>query len=200
MKKKEKNISWKYLLLSGILFFASSVFAQNRAVNGTVTSAGDGEPLIGVSIQLKGTTTGTITDLDGRFTINVEDNSTLIFSMVGMKTVEVATGNRTSINVVLESDTQLLDQVIVTGYTTQKKADLTGAVSVVDIDEIKKSAENNPIKALQGRVAGMTVSADGNPSGSASIRIRGIGTLNNNDPLFIIDGVPTKAGMHELNP
>jgi TonB-linked SusC/RagA family outer membrane protein len=200
MKKNEKNISWKYLFLSGILFFASSVFSQNRVVNGLVTSAEDGEPLIGVSIQLKGSKTGTITDLDGRYTLNADNNATLVFSMVGMKTMEVATGNRTTINVALESDALLLEQVIVTGYTSQKKADLTGAVTVVDVDDIKKSAENNPIKALQGRVAGMTVSADGNPSGSASIRIRGIGTLNNNDPLFIIDGVPTKAGMHELNP
>ncbi|MDR1973663.1 MAG: TonB-dependent receptor plug domain-containing protein [Bacteroidales bacterium] len=92
-----------------------------------------------------------------------------------------------------------LDEVVVTGYTTQKKADLTGAVSVVTVSDMMKSAENNPVKALQGRVAGLNISADGNPSGAATIRIRGIGTLNNNDPLFIIDGVATKSGMHELN-
>ncbi len=88
---------------------------------------------------------------------------------------------------------------MVTGYTTQRKADLTGAVSVVSVSEIAKQNENNPIKALQGRVPGMNISADGNPSGESTVRIRGIGTLNNNDPLYIIDGVPTKAGMHELN-
>lgn len=93
----------------------------------------------------------------------------------------------------------MVDEVVVTGYTTQRKADLTGAVSVVKVDEIQKQGENNPVKALQGRVPGMNITADGNPSGSATVRIRGIGTLNNNDPLYIIDGVPTKAGMHELN-
>lgn len=92
-----------------------------------------------------------------------------------------------------------LNEVVVTGYTTQRKADLTGAVSVVSVGELAKQNENNPIKAMQGRVPGMNISADGAPSGSATVRIRGIGTLNNNDPLYIIDGVPTKAGMHELN-
>ena len=86
-----------------------------------------------------------------------------------------------------------------TGYTTQRKGDRTGAVSVVSVDELQKQNENNPIKALQGRVPGMNISADGTPSGAATVRIRGIGTLNNNDPLYIIDGVPTKSGMHELN-
>ena len=100
------------------------------------------------------------------------------------------------VNVLLEEDTQMVDEVVVTGYTTQRKADLTGAVSVVKVDEIQKQGENNPVKALQGRVPGMNITADGNPSGSATVRIRGIGTLNNNDPLYIIDGVPTKAGIH----
>ena len=90
-------------------------------------------------------------------------------------------------------------QVVVTGYTTQRKADLTGSVSVVSVTDLQKQNENNPMKALQGRVPGMNISADGSPSGAATVRIRGIGTLNNNDPLYIIDGVPTKAGMHELN-
>ena len=200
MKIKEKNSTWKYIFLSGMLFIASALFSQNRVVKGQVISADDGEPLIGVSILVKGSKTGTITDIEGRYNINVEENSTLTFSMVGMKTIDVNTKNQSVINVTLESDAQLLEQLVVTGYTTQKKADLTGAITVVNIDEMKKSAENNPIKSLQGRVAGMTVTSDGNPSGSASIRIRGIGTLNNNDPLLIIDGVPTKGGMHELNP
>ena len=102
-------------------------------------------------------------------------------------------------SVTLKEQVNDLNEVVVTGYTTQRKADLTGAVSVVSVDEIAKQNENNPMKALQGRVPGMNISADGSPSGSATVRIRGIGTLNNNDPLYIIDGVPTKAGMHELN-
>ena len=99
----------------------------------------------------------------------------------------------------MQEDAQLLDEVVVTGYTVQRKADLTGAISTVNTDDLAKQNENNPVKALQGRVPGMNISADGSPSGSATVRIRGIGTLNDNDPLYIIDGVPTKAGMHELN-
>ena len=89
--------------------------------------------------------------------------------------------------------------MVVTGYTVQRKADLTGAISTVNTEDLAKQNENNPVKALQGRVPGMNITADGSPSGAATVRIRGIGTLNDNDPLYIIDGVPTKAGMHELN-
>ena len=92
-------------------------------------------------------------------------------------------------DITLSEDAKVIDEVVVTGYTTQRKADLTGAVSVVSVTDLQKQNENNP----------MNISADGSPSGAATVRIRGIGTLNNNDPLYIIDGVPTKAGMHELN-
>ena len=198
--KEQKNLFRRLMLTA---FFAVStlvLFAQSNVISGVVTSSENGEPLIGVSIQVKGTSGGTITDLDGKFTIKpASENVVLVFSMVGMKTTELSVKNKNSVRVVLEPDSKLLEQIVVTGYTSQKKADLTGAISVVNVDEMKKSAENNPIKSLQGRVAGMTVTADGNPSGSASIRIRGVGTLNNNDPLLIIDGVPTKGGMHELN-
>lgn len=102
-------------------------------------------------------------------------------------------------DIVLHEDAMLLNEVVVTGYTVQRKSDQTGAISVVSVEELSKQNENNPMKALQGRVPGMTITADGNPSGSSTVRIRGIGTLNDNDPLYIIDGVPTKAGMHELN-
>ena len=129
--------------------------------------------------------------------MQVQSGSKLSISFMGYKTqvVKAAKGLR----IVLEEDAKLLNEVVVTGYTTQRKADLTGAISVVSVDEIAKQNENNPIKALQGRVPGMNITADGSPSGTATVRIRGIGTLNNNDPLYIVDGVPTKAGMHELN-
>ena len=91
----------------------------------------------------------------------------------------------------------MLDEIIAVGYRTERKADLTGAVSIVKVDDMMSESENNPMKALQGRIPGMQ--GNGNPSGAATIRIRGIGTLNNNDPLYIIDGVPTTSGMHELN-
>ena len=123
--------------------------------------------------------------------------ATLVISYIGYQTQEVKAAD--GMNVVLQEAANDLNEVVVTGYTTQRKADLTGAISVVSVDDIAKQNENNPIKALQGRVPGMNISADGSPSGTATVRIRGIGTLNNNDPLYIVDGIPTKAGMHELN-
>ena len=188
-------------LLCSVCFlftFMSALCGQNITVKGNVTSKTDGQPIIGASvIETISTTNGTITDFDGNFTLSVPTNATLKISYIGYKPVTVKAA--TSIQVLLEEDTQMVDEVVVTGYTTQRKADLTGAVSVVKVDEIQKQGENNPVKALQGRVPGMSITADGNPSGTATVRIRGIGTLNNNDPLYIIDGVPSKAGMHELN-
>jgi len=188
-------------LLCSVCFlftFMSVLWGQSITVKGNVTSKTDGQPVIGASVvEATATANGTITDLDGNFTLSVPANSTLKITYIGYKPVTVKSA--AIINVLLEEDTQMVDEVVVTGYTTQRKADLTGAVSVVKVDEIQKQGENNPVKALQGRVPGMNITADGNPSGSATVRIRGIGTLNNNDPLYIIDGVPTKAGMHELN-
>ncbi len=180
-----------------LLFIVPVAMAQQVKVNGVVTSKNDGEPIIGASILEKGTTNGTITDLQGRFTLSIKDNVEMIISYVGYKTITLHA--KPAMKIVLEEDTEMLSEIVVTGYTTQRKADLTGAVSVININEIQKQGENNPIKALQGRVPGMNISADGSPSGSSTVRIRGIGTLNDNDPLYIIDGVPTKSGMHELN-
>lgn len=201
MKSKKNYIfSIRHLMLIFLAMMTTMLVAQTKIVSGVVTSSEDGVPLIGVNVIVKGTRTGTVTNLDGIYKIEVpQENQVLIFSMVGMKTTELNLRNRTSFDVVLDPDTRMLEQVIVTGYSTQRKADLTGAISVVDVGEIMKQPENNPIKSLQGRIPGVSVSADGNPSGAATVRIRGIGTLNNNDPLYIIDGVPTKSGMHELN-
>jgi len=192
----------KKKLIFGLLFLMmcmlpGALIGQNISVTGNVISKTDGEPIIGASVVQTGTTNGTITDLDGNFLLNVPNGAGLTVSYIGYKTLQV--NARPRLSVTLEEDSQLIDEVVVTGYTTQRKADLTGAVSVVKMDDILKQGENNPVKALQGRVPGMNISADGNPSGSATVRIRGIGTLNNNDPLYIIDGVPTKSGMHELN-
>ncbi len=174
--------------------------AQNITVKGNVKSATDNEPLIGVSISIKGEASGSISDLDGNYTLSAPRNATLVFSYIGYENREIALNGQTVINVTLKESSLLLDEVVAVGYRTERKADLTGAVSVVKVDDMMKAAENNPMKALQGRVAGMTVTSDGNPSGSATVRIRGISTLGlNNDPLYIIDGVPSTAGMHELN-
>lgn len=187
----------KWCISVCLLFFAQVAFAQQMSVTGVITARSDGYPVIGASIIQTGTTNGNVSDLDGKFTLEVPAGSTLTISYIGYKSVTLKA--TPVMNIVLEDDSQALDEVVVTGYSTQRKADLTGAVAVVSVDDMKKVAENNPMKALQGKVAGMMVTSDGNPGGKATIRIRGIGTLNNNDPLYIIDGVPTKSGMHELN-
>ena len=180
-----------------LLFMASTIiYAQTIEATGTVVDP-TGEAIIGATILEKGTSNGTITDLDGNFTISVQQGATLVVSYIGYNSQELPASQ--GMNITLKEDMLNLQEVVVTGYTTQRKADLTGAVSVVSVDELQKQNENNPIKALQGRVPGMNISADGTPSGAATVRIRGIGTLNNNDPLYIVDGVPTKSGMHELN-
>ncbi len=170
--------------------------AQSTKVDGIVTDL-TGETVIGASVMVKGTKTGTVTDFDGKFHLDCAPGATLVVSYIGFENQEVKASP--NMKITLKEAANELNDVVVTGYTTQRKADLTGAISVVSVDEIAKQNENNPIKALQGRVPGMNISADGSPSGSATVRIRGIGTLNDNDPLYIVDGVPTKSGMHELN-
>ena len=174
-----------------------TAFAQQITVTGVVTSSADGYGVIGAAVVEKGTTNGTVTDYDGNFVLTVNKGAVIEFSSIGYVTVEMPAAEH--MEVVLDEDSQMLEEVVVTGYTVQRKADLTGAISTVNTEDLAKQNENNPVKALQGRVPGMNISADGSPSGAATVRIRGIGTLNDNDPLYIIDGVPTKAGMHELN-
>ena len=185
----------KALLSFTLLMTATLLYAQSE-IRGTVVDP-TGETVIGATIMEQGTSNGTVTDLDGNFVLTVEPGKTLVISYIGFLTQEVPAQD--GMHITLQTDALALEEVVVTGYTSQRKADLTGAVSTVSVSELAKQNENNPMKALQGRVPGMNISADGNPSGAATVRIRGIGTLNDNDPLYIIDGVPTKAGMHELN-
>ena len=189
------NLS-RLLMSSTLCAVCTMANAQQVNVSGVIKDA-TGETVIGASVMVKGTKTGTVTDFDGRFHVECTPGATLVISYIGYQTQEVKAAD--GMNVVLQEAANDLNEVVVTGYTTQRKADLTGAISVVSVDDIAKQNENNPIKALQGRVPGMNISADGSPSGTATVRIRGIGTLNNNDPLYIVDGIPTKAGMHELN-
>ena len=189
------NLS-RLLMSSALCAVCTMANAQLVNVSGVIKDA-TGETVIGASVMVKGTKTGTVTDFDGRFHVECTPGATLVISYIGYQTQEVKAAD--GMNVVLQEAANDLNEVVVTGYTTQRKADLTGAISVVSVDDIAKQNENNPIKALQGRVPGMNISADGSPSGTATVRIRGIGTLNNNDPLYIVDGIPTKAGMHELN-
>ena len=186
----------KKLFLSFVLLSVSMLMYAQTEIKGTVVDT-KGETIIGATVMEKGTSNGTITDFDGNFTIKVKEGAILVFTYIGYQTAELPA--QQDMKVTMKDDAEVLQEVVVTGYTTQRKADLTGAISTVSVDEMAKQNENNPMKALQGRVPGMNISADGNPSGAATVRIRGVGTLNDNDPLYIIDGVPTKAGMHELN-
>lgn len=162
-----------------------------RTVTGTVVDSGN-QPLPGVSVIVKGTTKGTSTDTDGKFSIVLQPNEVvLLFSFVGMKAQEVELGSQSSIVVTLLEDTQDLEEVVVVGYGVQKKKDLSGSVASVKVDDLSKVKSTNPLQALQGLAPGVSViSNSGAPGAGATINIRGITTLNNNSPLFIIDGVP----------
>ncbi|MCM1354964.1 MAG: TonB-dependent receptor [Staphylococcus sp.] len=191
----------KKAILSALILLLAVIVAhaQNLTVHGTVVSSADNEPLIGASVisDSKGTT-GVATDIDGNFVITVPDGSNLIVSYVGYKSKTVKAESRMTI--LLDEDTELLDEVVVVGYQTMKKADLTGSVSVVSTKNFETSADTDPMRALQGKVPGMTVTANGSPSGTGSVRIRGIGSFNaSQDPLFVIDGVPTTATLNSLN-
>ncbi|AHJ98402.1 SusC/RagA family TonB-linked outer membrane protein [Hymenobacter swuensis] len=162
-----------------------------------VDEKGAGMP--GVTVVAKGTAIGTSTDNDGNFTLSVPDNvTTLLFSFVGYKSQEVAVSGA-AISVTLAPDAAALDEVVVTGYQTQRKADLTGAVAVVKTEEIRDMASNDVTRNLQGRVPGVQITTDGAPGSAATVRIRGFGTLGNNDPLYVIDGIPTKEGINQIN-
>ena len=188
----------KIFLTILLAVLSSALLSAQDTVTGTVVSGSDGMPVIGAAVMEVGNTTnGTVTDIDGKFSISVPEGAELIFVSIGFK--DLTAKASPVMNITLEEDSQMLEETVVTGYTVQRKADLTGSISVVNVDDLARQNENNPIKAMQGRVPGMNITADGSPSGSSTVRIRGTGTLNNNDPLYIIDGVPTKAGMHELN-
>jgi len=188
----------KKLLTIILILFCAAAFAQQKTVTGTVTGKELGEPLAGVTVKsAQGTT---ITDVNGKFSIAADLNSQISFSYVGLQTLVYTVKELSqSINIALEPNANNLSEVIVTGYQTQKKADLTGAVSVVKMDDIKDIPQGSATKALQGRIPGVYITTNGSPEGGATVRIRGIGTLNNNDPLYIIDGVPTTRGLEEIN-
>ena len=169
-------------------------------VTGTVTA--DGEPMPGVSVLLKGTTTGTITDIDGKYSLTAPSDGTLVFSFVGMKTVEQPINNRRIINVALVSDSKELEEVMVVAYATAKKYSFTGAASTVKGDEIAKLQTSSVSKALEGTVAGLQASASsGQPGTDAEIRIRGVGSINaSSEPLYVVDGVPYDGSINAINP
>ncbi len=181
---------------------------QQRTITGSVTNA-DGEPVPGVSIIVHGTIIGTITDVNGNYSLDLPgDARILVFTFLGMKTVEETLGDRSTVDVILETDLYGLEEVIVIGYGTQVKEAVTGSVSTVNADVLEKIPTSNIIQKMQGRVTGVHIINDHRPGGDATIRIRGLGTINDNAPLYIVDNVPiiisnevqNRAGLSQINP
>jgi len=182
----------KSIVLIGLCFAALTVFGQAREVQGRVLDgAQNGEPMIGATVMVKGTSQGTVTDIDGNFTLSVPKEAVLVISSVGYKTFEVK-ANKTRLSVTLEEDTQVLDEFVVVGYGSMRKVDLTGSVGSITGEKLRESIVTNPDQMLQGRVAGVQVTQNtGAPGGATSIRIRGASSITgDNEPLYIIDGVP----------
>lgn len=204
---KDMNLHTSSVILSFLFFvFAltggSSLLAntlQDKNITGVVTSATDNSPLIGVSVQVKGTSTGNITDLEGRFSVSARAGQTLVFSYIGFKTWEVKVGNSSVINVVLEEDNEVLDEVVVIGYGVQKKKLLTGATSQVKGENVAKLNTTNPLQAMQGQLPGVSIaSTSGQPGSDMKVNIRGLGTIGSSSPLYLIDGVG--GDITTLNP
>ena len=168
------------------------LLAQQINITGKVTNGQTNESLIGVTILEKGTANGVLTDALGNYSIKVNNaNSILVFSFVGMELQEVVVGGQKVINVLMKENVSMLEEVIVTGYQTQRKADLTGSVSVANVAETKYIPTSNILKAVQGKVAGLYVTGDGSPNQATTVNVRGVNTLGNTNPLYIIDGAPT---------
>jgi len=186
-----------------LLFILCSltVSAQGIKINGVVTSADDGQSLPGVSVTVKGTTTGTMTGLNGAYAISAPENSTLVFSFVGMKTQEFPVKTSTTINVVMEFNVEYFDEVVVIGYGVQKKSVVSAAISRVTVDELENTSPTRVEDILKGKVSGVQITqSSGQPGADSKVRIRGIGTTNNSEPLYIVDGMMVSGGIDYLNP
>ena len=200
LRRLEKFQRLFFVALLSVL--AVGAFAQSKTVSGTVLDK-TGESVIGASVVVKGTTNGTITDFDGKFTLtNVPESGTIEISFVGYKTVNVAVKGQSTIKVILEEDTETLEEVVVVGYGVQKKSDVTGALTQVSSKTIRERPVQNALQAMQGKAAGVQITSNNRPGELGDVRIRGSRSLNaSNDPLYVIDGIPMSVGsMADVNP
>ena len=191
----------KVMFLFACLFLSIGIaIAQSSNATGRVLSAEDNEPIVGATVQIEGTDTGTITDLDGKFTINVPSSAQiLVISFIGMQSQEVKI--KPIVKVVLKSDAEVLDEVVVTAYGTSTKGSFTGSAAVMKADKIEKRQVSNVSNALAGAVAGVQIlSNNGQPGEDAKVRIRGVGSINaGTDPLYVVDGVPYDGDLSSIN-
>ena len=211
LKKILKSISIAFILLNIGILQTSAITAidhstevpepQQRAVSGTVIDENN-DPMVGVNVLIEGTTTGALTDIDGKYSLVIpNDNVIIVFSFIGYTTERVSVSGKTTIDVQLNPDLLSLDEIVVIGYGTQRKQDITGSVSVVNVEQLQSRAASNFGSQLQGEAAGVVVGTQGAPGSSTMIRIRGIGTVNNNGPLYVIDGVSTtNQDLNSINP
>lgn len=193
----------KFTLLVVALFASVAVMAQGYRVSGVVTSAADGQPMPGVSISEQGTSNGVSTNIDGTYTITVRSagDATLVFSFLGYKSEQrVVSKSVTTLDVALMEDSESIEEIVVVGYGTQKRSDLTGSIASVSADKLKTSAITNADQMLQGRVAGVQVTQNsGAPGGAASIRVRGASSItSSNEPLYVIDGIPFSGDGNDI--
>ena len=193
-KKVLQRFSLGFLI--AVVCFPVLANAQDRIVTGTVTSADDNQTVPGVNIIVKGTTNGTATDANGKYTISVGPDAILIFTGVGFSTVELPVGAKSVIDIALSTDVTSLSEVIVTGYGTQDKREITAAISSLGSDALSKIATNSTLEGMKGQIAGVDVlQNNGRPGSNAAVLIRGRRSLNaSNDPLFVVDGVPVSSG------
>ena len=183
------------------LFFSLSLFAQEISVQGTITAKEDGQPLPGVSVVIQGTINGTVTDIDGNYTIEVPTDGVLQFSYIGMKSQIIPVEGKSVIDVELASELNDLDEVIVVGYGVQKKSVVTAAISSVSSEDLENSTPTRIEDVMKGRVSGVQITqSSGQPGADSKVRIRGIGTINNSEPLYIVDGMAVGGGISYLNP
>ena len=207
MKKEKENrasrtgMSHRLMLTFLMLLMATMSFAQSK-VSGTVVDTA-GEPVIGASVIVKGTSTGTVTDFDGKFSIpGVANNASLEISYIGYKTQVIPVAGKSTINVTMQEDNALLDEVVVVGYGVQRKSDVTGALTRVNEEQLNNRPVSNALEALQGKAAGVDITSSERPGTMGSITIRGTRSLNaSNSPLYVVDGIPMQSGgIDDLNP
>lgn len=202
-----RNIFTKILILIvTALLLSLQIMAQQRTITGTVIDGRDNSAMVGVTVLEKGTTNGMVTDIDGKFTLRLTtQNPVLVFSSVGYKTIEVKVGNQPTLNIEMEEDVALLDEVVVIGYGTMKKSDLTGSIATLSGDEVSQTSSGSFEKLLQGKVTGVQIinNSNDNPQGGSTVRVRGRSSINaSNSPLVVVDGIPLgEAGtINAVNP
>src|SRR5437016_6739485 len=205
MQKVYRALGIKFLFFLALCVcgtaWGQQVAGPGQQVSGTVTSSTNGEKLWGVTVRVKGTQTQTVTDQQGRYALVAPADAVLTFAEIGYRGKEQPVGGQTTLDVTLEQAPTMLSEVVVTGYTSQRRGDITSAISSVDLSSTDKQTSASVLQRLDGRVPGVTVNSSGSPGSRTTVRIRGVSSFHDNDPLYIIDGTPVQESyLNFLNP